>query len=820
VRVTKFVSGLSLFLGLYVLISGSHKTIYANGQAVNALDSNNWRVYGGRATDDHYSDLSQINRTNVKKLAVAWTFDTGEKGWLETNPIVVDGVLYACTPNHSVFALSGATGKQIWKFDSGLKGVARSRGVSFWREGSESRIFAGFQNFLYALDAKTGKSIPDFGDHGRIDLRKGLRGEDYLSQSVQLTTPGTIYKDLIIVGGQNPETYPSPPGDIRAFDVRTGAVRWTFHTIPHPGEKGYETWPKDAWKTAGAANNWAGMAVDVERGIIYVPTGSPVYDFYGGDRLGDNLFSDSLLALDAATGKLIWHFQGVHHDIWDRDFPAAPVLLSIKRDGKTIDAVAQTTKSGYVYVFDRLDGTPLFPISNLQYPASDVPGEVASATQPLPIAPRPFARQSVTEETLTNRTPEMHAWAIKQFRTLIAGGQFVPPSVDKLTVYMPGMAGGAEWGGPAVDPQTGVMYVNSNESAWLVGLTVPPPPGSPGEKIYQQQCSICHGIDRAGSPPAMPALLGIEGIRTEKEIADVIHQGKGRMPPFNSLDDAQTGMLIEYIVRAGSPKRPTVESVKNPSPDIAHRVQTENAETKDDMHYKTLGFRRFLDPEGYPALSPPWGTLNAIDLNTGEYLWKIPFGEYPELVAKGMSHTGSDNYGGPVVTAGGLVFIGATVFDQKMHAYDSRTGKLLWETVLPFAGLATPATYMVNGKQYVVIASSGGQTSPKATGGLYIAFALSTSNQAALPPRTLHTTVNVHSGEEVFIKRCFQCHSVNEGQTRFGPSLYAEMKGSHPKQTSSQIRSLLKNGKGKMPPFNGLLTEEDAANLMAYLRTL
>jgi quinoprotein glucose dehydrogenase len=727
-----------LILGLSVLLSGRHASIYANGKATGTKDSDNWRVYGGRATDDHYSDLRQINRTNVKKLEIAWTFDTGEKGWLETNPIVIDGVLYACTPDHSVIALNGATGKQIWKFDSGLDGVARSRGVSFWREGPESRIFAGFQNFLYALDAKTGRSIPGFGEDGRIDLRKGLRGEDYLSQSVQLTTPGTIYKDLIIVGGQNPETYPSPPGDIRAFNVRTGKVRWTFHTIPHPGEKGYETWPKDAWKTAGAANNWAGMAIDVERGIVYVATGSPVYDFYGGDRLGDNLFSDTLLALDATTGKLIWHFQGVHHDIWDRDFPAAPVLLSVKRDGKTIDAVAQTTKSGYIYVFDRLNGKPLFPISNLQYPASNVPGEIASATQPLPIVPLPFARQSVTEDTLTNRTPEMHAWAVKQFRTFIAGGQFVPPSVDKLTVYMPGMAGGAEWGGPAVDPRTGIMYVNSNESAWLVGLTVPPPPGSPGEKIYQRQCSVCHGIDRVGSPPAIPALLGIEGIRTEKEISDVIHQGKGRMPPFNSLDDAQTKMLVEYLIKAGRFKGPL---------DTAHPRQTEKDDSKDDMPYKSLGFRRFLDPEGYPALTPPWGTLSAIDLNTGGYLWKMPFGEYPELVDKGMSHTGSDNYGGPIVTAGGLVFIGATVFDQKMHAYDSRTGKLLWETVLPFAGLATPTTYMANGRQYVVIASSGGQTSPKATGGLYIAFALSTSSKAALSPPTLPVAINVQGGE-------------------------------------------------------------------------
>ena len=721
---TEVFPGVTLILGVAVLISGPFTTPDAKNQSTVTNEEQDWRVYGGRTTDDHYSKLSQINRDNVKTLAVAWTFDTGEKGWLEANPIVIEGVLYTCTPTHNVVAIDAATGKRIWKFDSGLQGVARSRGVTFWRDGTDRRIFAGFRNYLYAVNATTGRRIASFGENGRVDLRKGLRGEDYQSQSVQLTTPGTIYKDLIIVGGQNPETYPSPPGDIRAFDVRTGAVRWTFHTIPHPGEKGYETWPAEAWKTAGAANNWAGMALDAERGIIYVPTGSPVYDFYGGDRVGDNLFANTLLALDASTGKLIWHFQGVHHDLWDRDFPSAPALLSVKQHGKTIDAVAQTTKSGFVYVFDRVTGEPLFPISNLQYPASNVPGEVASVTQPLPVVPLPFARQSVTEDMLTNRSPEMHAWAVKQFKTFVSGGQFIPPSVDKLTVYMPGFAGGSEWGGPAIDPRTGVMYVNSNESAWLLGLTVPPPPGSASEKLYQSQCSICHGVDHAGSPPAIPGLVGIEGIRTEKEIADTIRQGKGRMPPSSNLNDEQIKMLFEYITKPVRPTPPAGEISKRLIQAPNHSLDGEKRLVKEDVPFETLGFRRFLDPEGYPAITPPWGTLSAIDLNTGEYVWKIPFGEYPELVAKGIRSTGSDNYGGPVVTAGGLVFIGATVFDQKLHAYDSQTGKLLWERVLPFAGLATPATYMVKGKQYLVIASSGGQTSPKPTGGLYIAFAL------------------------------------------------------------------------------------------------
>jgi quinoprotein glucose dehydrogenase len=686
-------------VGLGLCLSGSF----------TAQAQQDWPAYGGH-DGTHFSSLSQINRDNVKNLVVAWKYDTGEKGGIEANPIIVGKVLYTTTPGRSVIALDAATGKLIWKFEADLEGRVLSRGVSYWSDGHQSRIFAGARNYLYALDATSGQVIPSFGEKGRIDLRKGLR-EPQEQQSVELTTPGSIYKDLIIVGGANPETHPAPPGDIRAFDVRTGALRWTFHTIPRPGEYGYDTWPKDAWRNAGAANNWTGMTVDVNRGIVYVPTGSAVYDFYGGDRLGNDLFADSLIALDAATGKRIWHFQGVHHDLWDRDFPAPPALVTVTHAGQRVDAIAQTTKSGLLYVFDRTTGKSLFPIQELPFPKSNVPGEVTSPTQPFPTLPAPYTQQSTTVDTLTNRTPEAHAWAVKQFGSMIGGGQFVPPSVDKLTVDMPGFAGGGEWGGVAVDPSTGVLYVNANDTAWLIGLTVPPPAGSLGEKVYQSQCSGCHGINRAGSPPAIPALEGIEGILTDQEIAGVIRQGRGRMPPFNSLNDEQVQAVVRYLTRApGEEERP--------------RRATAGEDGKDDMPYKGMGFRRFTDPEGYPATAPPWGTLSAIDLNTGQYLWKIPFGTYPELVAKGMADTGSDNYGGPVVTDGGLLFIGASVFDEEFHAYDKTTGKLLWETALPFSGLATPSTYMVNGKQYVVIAAGGGQSSRKPSGGVYVAFAL------------------------------------------------------------------------------------------------
>jgi quinoprotein glucose dehydrogenase len=696
-------------LGLGLCITGS-------GMAFGQQD---WPAYGGH-DGTHYSSLSQINRDNVKSLAVAWKYDTGEDGGIEASPIIVGKVLYTTTPHRSVIALDAASGKLLWKFESDLPGRVLTRGVSYWSDGHQSRIFAGARNYLYALDAKTGKPISSFGENGRIDLRKGLR-EPYEAQSVALTTPGSIYKDLIIVGGSNPETHPAPPGDIRAFDVHSGALRWTFHTIPHPGEFGYDTWPKDAWKNAGAANNWAGMTVDNKRGIVFVPTGSAVFDFYGGDRLGNDLFADSLIALDAATGKRIWHFQGVHHDLWDRDFPAPPAMGTVTHDGKRVDVVAQTTKSGLLFVFNRATGESLFPVPEIKVPSSNVPGEVASPTQPYPAVPAPYTQQSTSEDTLTNRTPEAHAWALKQFKTMIGGGQFVPPSVDKLTIDLPGFAGGGEWGGVAVDQDTGVLYVNANDTAWLVGLTVPPPAGSVGEKVYQNQCSGCHGINRGGSPPAIPSLQGIEGILTDDEIAGTIRQGKGRMPPFNSLSNEEVAALVRYLTKAPQQQQRPPRKPTNSADPVAAEGASEAA---NDMPYKTIAFRRFTDPEGYPATAPPWGTLSAIDLSTGKYLWKIPFGTYPELVAKGMTDTGSDNYGGPVVTGGGLVFIGASVFDQKFHAYDKTTGKLLWETELPFSGLATPSTYMVNGKQYVVIAAGGGQSSRKPSGGVYVAFSL------------------------------------------------------------------------------------------------
>jgi len=667
-------------------------------------EQRDWPVYGGSRENDHYSDLAQINRSNVKQVAAAWTFDTEETGGLQTSPIEIDGVLYGITPTQKVFALDAATGKQLWKFESGIKGTQPDRGLAYWSDGKEKRILVGVMNFLYALDARTGTPVSNFGTNGRVDLREDL-GRDPATQSIYLTSPGVVFKDLIIVGGREPETLPAPPGDIRAFDVRSGKIRWSFHTIPHPGEFGYETWPKDAWKTSGAANNWAGMSLDGKRGIVYVPTGSAAMDFYGADRVGDDLFADCLVALNAETGERMWHFQEVHHDIWDRDLPAAPVLLTLKRDGKEIDAVAQTSKQGFVFLFDRTTGQPIFPVESKKYPASTVPGEVAAAEQPLPTKPAPFARQRLSEDMLTTRTPEVHQWALEQFRKFRSDGQFLPFAVNKDTVVFPGFDGGAEWGGPAVDRETGILYVNANDVAWTGALTENTG-GNSARAIYLNQCGVCHGEQLKGSPPAIPSLVGVGERMSSQNLAATIRSGKGRMQGFPNLTENQMFALIDYLTSGES------KEVKN------------TGQESTVLKYRFTGYKKFLDPEGYPAVAPPWGTLTAIDLNTGEHVWRIPLGENPELASKGLGKTGTENYGGPIVTAGGLLFIGATNFDKKFRAFDKATGELLWETTLPFSGNATPITYEVNGKQYVVIAAGGGKDPRSASGGVYVAFAL------------------------------------------------------------------------------------------------
>ena len=704
-----------LIAGICFLVGGIGEPRFsADSRKSNPEAAHDWPAYGGGPEDTRYSPLQQINRENVRTLQVAWTYDTAEEGGLETSPIIVNGVLYGITPAQEIFALDAATGRQLWKFGSGIEGGQPNRGLSYWASGADQRILVGITNFVYAIDARTGKAITGFGEDGRIDLRKNLRGE-YQRQSLVSTSPGVVYKDLVIFGDREPEVLPAPPGDIRAYDVRTGALRWSFHTIPHPGEFGYETWPKNAWTYSGGANNWTGMALDEKRGIVYVPTGSAASDFYGADRIGDDLFANSLIALNAETGKRIWHFQTVKHDVWDRDLPSPPSLVTVKHDGRTIDAIAQTTKSGYVYLFDRTNGEPVFPISYRPYPPSTTPGEKVAATQPLPTIPAPFSRQLLTEDMLTQRTPEAHAWVVSEFRKYRSEGQFVPFSVGKPTIVFPGYDGGAEWGGAAVDPESAVLYVNANDQVFAGTLVKNTGgQGSPGRAIYLSQCSVCHGEKLAGSPPQFPSLVEESKRHSREEISSLIRHGKGRMPSFSNLSNDEISALIDYVSTGGKPEH--AASGK------AHQVV--NTQAAPVPGYRFTGYEQFNDPDGYPAVAPPWGTLNAINLNTGEYLWQIPLGEYPALAAKGMKDTGTRNYGGPIVTAGGLVFIAATNFDKKMRAFDKDTGKLLWEVVLPFAGNATPATYEVDGRQFVVIAAGGGKAVDLPSGGVYVAFAL------------------------------------------------------------------------------------------------
>ncbi len=590
--------------------------------------------YGGGPEQTRYSRLTQINRANVKQLDVAWVYDTGEPGALQTQPIVAGDVLYGYTPTHKAFAVNAATGAPLWTFDSGIRGTGPNRAVMYWAEGTERRVFAAVGDRIYALDAATGTPIATFGSGGHIDLRENL-GRDPATQGVRLTTPGTIYKDLMIVGGRVGEALPTSPGDIRAYDVRSGALRWSFHTIPHPGELGYDTWPKRAWEYSGAANSWAGMAVDERRGLVYVPTGSAASDFYGADRLGDDLFANSLIALDAATGKRVWHFQFVRHDLWDRDLPSPPTLVTIRRDGRTIDAVAQATKHGFVFVFDRATGEPVFPIEYRKFPATAVPGDVASETQPVPTQPAPFARQLLTPDLLTGRTPAVHQWALDQFQGFRSEGQFVPLGLDKQTVVFPGFDGGAEWGGQAFDPETGLYYVNANDLAWTGGLA-PNTGGQSGQGLYLQHCAVCHRDDRLGTPPQIASLVGIGERRTFADLLTVVRQGAGRMPGFPLLDATAVNAIVQFVLtgqdapaggRGGAARgNATVHPLINNS-------------------FRFTGYRKFVDPDGYPATAPPWGTLNAINLNTGEYAWKIPLGEYPELVRQGLRNTGSENYG-------------------------------------------------------------------------------------------------------------------------------------------------------------------------------
>lgn len=680
-------------------------------EAVN-IDYTKWEEYLGGSDRNQYSTLNQITLDNVKDLKMAWSYSLPESGELQMNPIIVDDILYGIGSDSRPFALNATTGEEVWTYGDSLKTQSsKSRGVAYWSAGEDKRIYATKGSFLYAIDALTGKLIESFADHGRLDLHKGLP-EIAKDKFLSSTTPGTIYKNLIIVPLRLSENSDAGPGDISAFDVLSGELVWTFHTIPYPEEEGYNTWEnKDSYKNinVGGVNNWAGTTIDRENGILYIPLGSASPDFYGGNRLGSNLYANCLVALNVETGEKLWHFQFTHHDLWDRDLPAPPNLIEVERDGKKVKAVAQITKQGYVFVFDRFTGTPLFEIEEVSVPESTLNGEEAWPTQPIPSKPAPFARRSdaLTEEDISPYA-ENKEELLELFRS--AEKRFYAPPSESPILLFPGYDGGGEWGGAAADPNDGIIYIGSNEMAWFLSVEKTDSKAmsnfSMGKKMYINHCSSCHQKDLSGTPKSrVPSLINIGQKYKKTEMIDFIEKGKGMMTGFPHLSSEVKESITAFLLQIENDKQEKIDT-NSVKPDL----------------YRHKGYHKFLDSKGLPAISPPWGTLNAINLNNGEYLWKIPLGETPELKEKGYPPTGTEIYGGPAVTKNGLLFIAGTK-DGVFRAFNKHTGKLVWEYQLPAPAFATPAIYESNGKQFIVIAC-GGEKLGTPKGNQIVAFSL------------------------------------------------------------------------------------------------
>ncbi|MDH5609290.1 MAG: pyrroloquinoline quinone-dependent dehydrogenase [Cyclobacteriaceae bacterium] len=674
-----------------------------------------WSVYRGDNGSTAYSSLDQITVHNVQQLQVAWQYHTGDgregnRSAIQCNPLLVNGLMYVTSPKMKLMALDPESGREVWRFDpfEGREASGVNRGVTYWQDGTDKRIFFSAGPYLYARDASTGQPITSFGSMGRVDLREGL-GREPSGLSVWATSPGIVYQDLLIQGTALGEGYDAAPGFVRAYDVRTGNTVWTFHTLPQPGEFGYQTWEPDAYQQVGGTNSWAGMCLDEKRGVVYVPTGSAAFDFYGGNRKGQNLFANCLLALQAATGERIWHYQLVHHDLWDYDLPAPPTLVTVTHDGKTRDGVAQITKMGNVFLFDRDSGEPLFPIEERPVPVSELLGEESWATQPFPVQPPPFVRQSFTMADITDLSPQAHDFVARKLRDVRMGPMFTPPDTRGV-VQFPGTRGGGEWGGPAFDPETGLLYVNANEIPMLIKMkqltTGQEPTGIPdGAALYARNgCAACHGAQLEGNG-VFPALTRLADRMQRSQVKAQLQTGKGQMPAFPHLTADEREALVNYLF--------------DPQPASG----SGQGSASGSVRYVHDGWNILLDSLGYPGVKPPWGTLSAIDLNRGEIRWQVPLGEYPELRAAGLPPTGTHNLGGPIVTAGGLVFIAATR-DEKIRAFDKATGHIVWEYKLPAGGYATPSTYEVDGRQYLVIAAGGGGKVGSPSGDSYLAFAL------------------------------------------------------------------------------------------------
>lgn len=700
---------LSLFLPPFLLAA-------AAGWAAETGRNVDWPVYRGDPAGTQFAPVAQIHAANVQRLQPAWEYHTGDanaRSNMHANPLVVGDVMYLTTPSMRAVALDARTGRERWTFDparhnNGTVIRLRNRGVTYWRGPEGARIFHFVRERVYALDAGTGELVSSFGRNGFIDLRENL-GVDPQRVFIEMTSPGAIYKNLLILGSRVNESYDASPGHIRAYDTITGELKWIFHTIPRAGEPGHDTWKFVPGENYGGANAWGGVTIDEKRGWAFVATGSPTDDFYGGFRHGANLYGNCVLALDATTGERKWHYQTVHHDLWDYDNPPAPILVTLASGNTRRDVVVQLTKMGFTFVLDRDTGQPVFPVHEMPVAKSNVPGEEAHPTQPVPLKPPPLVRQGMNASDLTNITPEARAFALEEFRRYISGPLFTPPTLQG-TLTLPGHLGGSEWHGAAFDAGLNVLYVNSNELPTINRLRpvhgpsdgARLPPVQLGRLVYERLCQSCHGVERKGTPPLVPALLPLQ--RTDDEIRAVVLQGRNSMPAFNALRPLELSALLAYLKVA--PRDVPAVAL----PDAAPR-------------YSIDGYPLFRDPDGHPAIAPPWGTLSAIDLLKGDVLWKVPLGEYPDLVAKGIRHTGTPNFGGAVATAGGLIFIAATA-DEKIRAFEKHSGRVLWEWQLPAGGYATPTVYMLDGRQYVAIAAGGGGKNATKSGDTVMAFAL------------------------------------------------------------------------------------------------
>jgi quinoprotein glucose dehydrogenase len=711
----KQISGtLKLFIATTILLITGCKSRENNDRA--------WSVYKADANSSSYSPLDEINVSNVNQLKPAWAFTItdlpkdAQPSNSQCNPIIVDGIMYATSAKRMAYAIDAATGKQIWAHDpyDGGGGGGVGRGVTYWESGGDKRIFYAAGTSLVAVDAKTGKTIETFGEKGKVNLNLGLR-DDPDEISVTMTSPGIIYKDLIIVGSRLPDLYGTPPGHIRAYNCKTGELAWIFHTIPQPGEPGYETWPKDAYKYAGGVNSWAGMAVDEKRGIVYASLGSPTYDFYGADRIGQNLYGNCVLALDAATGKHKWHYQTVHHDIWDYDLPAPPTLVTINKDGKATDAVVQPTKQGFLFVLNRQTGEPIFPVEERVVPKSNLPGEQAWPTQPFPVLPKPYARQLITENDLTNYSPADSEAVRKKFRSMRYEGLYTPPDM-KGTLMFPGTRGGSNWGGAAYDATTNILYLRSSEAPDIQTIIKTNPnevAGMPqidqGRRLYTIYCGACHGGNKVSTIPANPSLVDLDKRMTREAAMDKIKKGGGLMPPYAGvLKEDELQPILAYVHSADKKINKTA------------KADSANATPLKEMYLNTTGYITWKDPSGNPAIRPPWGRLHALDLSTGEYIWQLPLGNDSKRQIKSDPETGAEGKSGPVVTAGGLIFIAGSE-DKKLWAFEKATGKLLWQYDLPANANASASTYTANGKQYVAIYVGGTKENPS---GSIMAFSL------------------------------------------------------------------------------------------------